>query len=101
MPAKPGRRSTTSDHSRQFLEPIALIPNQRQEFRARLLLFAETAEHGGGHGGGMLLFYPAHHHAEMAGFNHDADALRLDSFFNGLGNFRGPTLLGFQGAGKE
>jgi hypothetical protein len=41
----------------------------------------------------MLLFHSAHHHAEMAGFNHHAHSLWLNDFPDGLGNLRGQTQI--------
>ncbi len=48
----------------------------------------------------MLLFYAAHHHAEMAGFDDYAYALRLDYFLDGLGDLGGETLLNLEAAGE-
>src|SRR5215470_10861632 len=44
----------------------------------------------------MLLLDAAHHHAEMAGFDDYAYALRVDGFLNRLGDLRGETFLDLQ-----
>ncbi len=49
----------------------------------------------------MLLFHAAHHHAEMAGLNNYAYALRFDYFLNGFSNLRGEPFLNLQAAGEE
>src|SRR5436305_6222801 len=49
----------------------------------------------------MLFFYTAHHHAEMAGFDDDAHALRLDYLLNTLGDLGGEALLDLQTAGEQ
>src|SRR6266536_4243472 len=80
------------------LHPVGPLADQGQEFGARLLLFAETAEHGGGHGLRVLLFNAAHHHAKMASFNNDTYPLRLDNFLDRLGNLSSQALLYLQAA---
>ena len=82
------------------LDPIRPVADQRQEFRARFLFFAEAAQHGRSHGGGVLLFDSAHHHAEMPRFNHDAYSLRFDRILDGFCDLRGQTLLNLQPAEK-
>ena len=44
----------------------------------------------------MLLFHAAHHHAEMASFDDDAHALRLDYLLDGFGNLGGEAFLNLQ-----
>src|SRR5262245_3088944 len=46
----------------------------------------------------MLLFDATHHHAEMAGFNDHADALRIDGSLDGFSNLCGHALLNLQAA---
>jgi len=48
----------------------------------------------------MLFFNTAHHHAEMAGFDHYAHALRLDHFLYRLGDLGGKALLNLQAPRK-
>ena len=74
--------------------------NQGEEFLTRLLR-AEGAEHGRGDGGGVLFLDPAHHHAQVASLDHDADALRLDGFLDGLCDLHSQALLHLQAAGED
>ena len=89
----------TGTHLTDCLEPVrTLAANQREELISGLLLFPEAAEHSGCDRSGVLLFDAAHHHAEVAGFDHYADALRFDYTLDGLGDLRGHTLLDLQAA---
>ena len=49
----------------------------------------------------MLLFDAAHHHAQMAGLDDHAYALRFDDLLDSFGNLRGETLLNLQAPGEE
>src|SRR6266852_4788746 len=52
---------------------LGILPaHERQKFVARLLIVAESAEHGAGHCGPVLLLHAAHLHAEMASFDNHA-----------------------------
>ena len=46
----------------------------------------------------MLFLDATHHHAEMAGLDDNADALRFDGVLDGLGNLGGEALLDLQAA---
>src|SRR4051794_11397896 len=75
------------------LKAVAVaITNEREEFFARFDV-AERALHARSDGGGMLLFDTAHHHAEVAGFDDDADAERVDDLLNRLSDLGGEALL--------
>src|SRR5579862_4212063 len=80
------------------LDAVWTLADQRQEFAARLFFITEAAQHRTGNGCGVLLFDAAHHHAEMARFNHHSHALRLDYLLDGLGNLRCQALLNLQAA---
>src|ERR1700730_221113 len=80
---------------------VLFAAHERQEFVAGLFVVAELTEHSAGHGLTVLLFYTAHLHAKMPGFDDDADALRSDFFFDGLGNLAGHALLNLQAAGEH
>jgi len=49
----------------------------------------------------VLFFDAAHHHAEMAGLDDYANALRLDYFLDGFGDLSGEALLNLQTAGEN
>jgi len=49
----------------------------------------------------MLFLYAAHHHAQMAGFDDYADALRFDDFLDGLGNLGSEALLNLEAAREK
>src|ERR1700726_1970328 len=76
-----GSRATQTS----LLDAVGALADQGEEFGPRFFLVAEAAQHRGGNRGGVLLFDAAHHHAEVAGFDDDANALRLDYFLDGLG----------------
>ncbi len=57
---------------------------------------AKCAEHGAGNGLAVLLFDAAHLHAEVASFDDDADALRRNFFFDGLGDLACHAFLNLQ-----
>src|SRR5580704_17485294 len=67
--------------------------DQREEFVAGLLVFAEVAQHGARGRGGVLFFDAAHYHAEMAGFDDDADAGRVEFLLDGGCDLAGEALL--------
>src|SRR2546430_14827065 len=73
-----------------------LRPNEREKFIARLLVVAESAEHGAGDGLAMLFLNAAHLHAQMAGFDDYADALRSYFFLDRFRNLAGHALLNLQ-----
>ena len=50
---------------------------------------------------GMLFLDAAHHHAQMAGLDDHADALRLDGVLDRLGDLRGQALLNLQAARED
>jgi len=81
--------------------PVGTLADQREKLRARFVRVAEASEHRGCNGGGVLFFDAPHHHAEMAGFDDYAYALRLDYFLNGFGDLGGEALLNLQAAGEE
>ena len=58
-----------------------LLPDEGKEFGSGFFL-AEAADHGGGYGGRVLLLNSAHHHAQVAGFDNYAYALRRDRFLD-------------------
>src|SRR5271169_3910532 len=76
------------------------LADKSQELSPRVLLL-ENANHGRRDGGGILLFDAAHHHAEVAGFDDDADALRCDGFLDRVGNLAGEALLHLQAARED
>src|SRR5437762_1413015 len=73
-----------------------LRPNEREKFIARLLVVAESAEHGAGDGLAMLFLNAAHLHAQMAGFDDYADALRSDFFLDRFRDLAGHAFLNLQ-----
>src|SRR5437899_5910425 len=84
-------RKTPSTHEgheeekRSASDAVGLLADEGEELFARLLFVAEGAEHRRRHRRGVLLLDPAHHHAEVARLDDDADALRLDDFLDRLG----------------
>ena len=75
-----------------------LTANEREEFVASRAFITEASKHRGGHRRGVLLLDAAHHHAQVAGFNDDAYALRLDDLLDGLGDLCGHALLNLEAA---
>ena len=59
----------------------------------------EAAEHGGGHHAGILFFNAAHHHAQVPGFDDDADALGLEGVHDRAGDLVGQAFLELQAPG--
>ncbi len=49
----------------------------------------------------MLFLDASHHHAKMAGFDDDADALGFDHLLDGFGDLGGEALLYLEAAGEE
>src|SRR5215472_8292471 len=84
---------------RCFPRSRLLAFDEGEKFVAGLLVFAEGAEHGAGDGGGLLLFDATHDHAEMAGFDDDANAFGAELFFDGAGDLISEALLNLQAAG--
>src|SRR6266478_1097831 len=81
--------------------PLALRgADEREKLVTSLLVVTERAEHGARHCRTMLLFDAAHLHAEMAGFDDHADALRRDLFLDGVRDLAGQTLLNLQASSK-
>ena len=78
--------------------PVRALTDEREEFGAGFFRVAEASEHGAGDGGGVLLLDPAHHHAEVSGFDDDADALWFDDFLNGFRDLGCEPLLDLQAA---
>src|SRR5579883_2515825 len=76
------------------------LADEGEEFVAGVLPL-EDADHGRCHCGGVLLLDAAHHHAEVAGFDDHADALRRDDVLNGVGNLAGEAFLHLQAAGED
>src|SRR6266436_6199506 len=70
--------------------------DEREKLVTSLLVVTERAEHGARHCRTMLLFDATHLHAEMAGFDDHADALRRDLFLDGLRDLAGQALLNLQ-----
>src|SRR5713226_5034787 len=81
---------------------LGILPaHERQKFVARLLIVAESAEHGAGHCGPVLLLHAAHLHAEMASFDNHADTLGGDFFLYGVRDLAGHALLNLEAARKH
>src|SRR6266849_1398662 len=80
---------------------VRALPDQGEKLLAGFLFVAEAAQHGGRYGGGVLLLDATHHHAQVAGFDDDRYALRLDYSLDGFGDLRGETLLNLEAAGEE
>src|ERR1700674_416197 len=80
------------------LHAVRSLADQRQEFSSRFFFVAEAAEHGRRYRGRMLFLDAAHHHAQMAGLDDYADALRFDGVLDRLRNLRGQPLLDLQAA---
>ena len=72
-----------------------------EEFVARGDGAVDGAEHGGGDHAGVLFFYAAHHHAQVAGFDDDADAGGFQGVHEGAGDLVGEAFLHLQAAGEE
>jgi hypothetical protein len=83
------------------LDAVGALADQGEELGAGFLFLAETAEHRGSDGGRVLFFDATHHHAEVAGFDDDSDALGLDHFLDRLGDLGGEALLNLQATRKE
>src|SRR5581483_3420587 len=78
------------------LVAIGALADQGEKFLARFLLVAEAAQHGRGHSGGMLLLDATHHHAKVAGFDDNADALRFNDVLDGFGDLGCQPFLNLQ-----
>src|SRR5260370_7531727 len=78
-----------------------LAAHESEKFVACLLIVTESTKHGAGDGLAMLLFHAAHLHAQMAGFDDYADALRSDFFLDGLRDLAVHALLNLQAACKH
>ncbi len=77
------------------------MPYQFQKLHPRFGIGAHTAQHGAGRHAGPLFFHAAHHHAQVLGLDHNADAFRTDFFVQHLGDLLGQALLNLQAAGKH
>src|SRR5271155_4544766 len=77
---------------------VGALPDQREEFGSGFFLAAEAAQHRRSDCGGMLFLYSAHHHTEMAGFDHHSHSLRVNGMLDGLGDLGGEALLDLQAA---
>src|SRR5215469_13722684 len=95
-PARSGR-----GREARLLVSILLCSDQREEFLARLRVLTKDAKHGRGDCCRMLFLDPSHHHAEMARFDHDTNALGLDGVLDGFGNFGGQALLHLETPRKD
>jgi hypothetical protein len=95
------RRSLRKASLAIFLDSVGALADQGEELGSGFFFLAETAEHRGRHGGGVLLLDSAHHHAQVAGFDDNADALGFDYFLDGFGDLGGEALLNLQAAREE
>src|SRR6266851_335397 len=75
--------------------------DQREKLIARLLIVTESAQHGAGHRRATLFFHAPHLHAEVAGFDNHADALRSNFFLDGRCDLVGQAFLNLQPARKH
>src|ERR1043166_2436904 len=66
---------------------------QCEEFFARLFVRSEQPADSAREGLGVLRFPPPHHHAQMVGLDHHADALRLEHGVEGAGDLLSEPLL--------
>src|SRR5215469_14627133 len=95
-PARSGCRRES-----RLLVAILLCSDQREEFLARLRVLTKDAQHGRRDCCRMLFLDPSHHHAEMARFDHNTNALGLDGILDGFGNFGGQALLHLEAPRKD
>ena len=78
-----------------LIRPVA---DQRQKLLTRRERLAECAEHRRCDHHRILLLHAAHHHAQMARFDHHAHALRVDRIHDCLRDLLGQPLLQLQPA---
>src|SRR5215831_13744763 len=78
------------------LNAVRTLANQREELAACFFFVPETSEHRTGDGRRVLFLHTTHHHAKVARFDDDSDALRLDHFLNRLGDLRRKAFLDLQ-----
>src|SRR5215467_394095 len=78
------------------LNAVRTLANQREELAACFFFVPETSEHRTGDGRRVLFLHTTHHHAKVARFDDDSDALRLDHFLNRLGDLRREAFLDLQ-----
>src|SRR5262249_54885233 len=67
-----------------------------QKLLTRLGVFSERAAQRAGDRLRVLLLDPAHHHAQVDGFDHDADAGGSEHLLDRRGDFFGEPLLNLQ-----
>src|SRR5262245_57602686 len=86
-----------------ILERASVLPvaDKSQKLFAGFFGCPEAAQHMGRNGGRMLFLYAAHHHAQVAGFNHHAHAQRLDGVLDGFGDLHGQAFLHLQAARED
>lgn len=75
---------------------LSVHPNQAQELIASLGLAFEATKHAAGYRSSGGLLNAAHDHTEVAGLHDDSNALRLEGFHDGVGDFFGETFLDLQ-----
>jgi hypothetical protein len=76
-------------------------PDQFQKFLACLRLTAERSQHRAGDGDGVLFFHTPHHHAEMSGFDDDADAMGIQLRAQRFRDLHGQPFLHLQTSGEH
>src|ERR1700691_762198 len=91
--------TTVADRAHASQATRSRLPYQRKDLRPRLFL-AEASHHGAGHRRRILFLDSTHHHAQVAGFNHHAHALRRNRFLNRIGNLPRQPFLHLQAARK-
>src|SRR6266404_7161680 len=100
MPARSGRPSgwlaeARGDRTVRFASSWT-VADQGQKLLAGRRRFAKRSQHGRGNHHRVLLFDPAHHHAQVARFDHHAHALGVDRLHDFLGYLLGEALLKLQ-----
>lgn len=84
-----------------MLPSLTIDPNEAQELVAGLGLSLETAKHTAGHSGSGGFLDAAHAHTEMACFHDNCNALGVEGFHNGVGDFFGETFLNLKTTGEH
>ena len=74
---------------------------ERQKFLTRSRVASEQPADRARDGFGVLLLDPAHHHAQVVGFDHDANSLGLKDFVDGARDLLGQPLLNLQPARED
>src|SRR5260370_2447359 len=94
--ARSGKFEAFAD--RQEHDDATLFLDEREKFRTCARIIFERAEQAGSFHDRVLFLDPAHHHAQMFGFDHNGNPTRMQSAHERLSNLRCQVLLNLQTA---